>query len=263
MGTERIQVIDRAVELVGLVAEHKEISIAELSRRSGYAMSTAARIIGALASHGIVERTSARRYRLGLRLVALASQVAPTRSLVETAHESMLELTGSTGEDVGLAVLQLQQAVIIDWVYGPNPLKIIEPFSQAITLNCAFRKILLAFQGDSWIKAYIADTVFPRYTSHTLTSRETIWEEVLRIRKTRIAISRAENIVDAGSVAAPIFAATGELAATIFVTCPLTRFNEPDVTKLTRYVGSAANEITSRIQEAGLSRAELAPHNLR
>ncbi|MGI9383253.1 MAG: IclR family transcriptional regulator, partial [Methyloligellaceae bacterium] len=214
MGQERIQVIDRAVELMGLVAQKGTTSIADLSRETGYAVSTVARIMGALTSHGIVERTAGRKFRLGLRLIALASQVVPTRSIVEIAREPMQELARSTGEDAGLAVLQDRQAVIIDWVYGPHPLKIIEPFSQAITLNCAFRKVLLAFQGDKWVRNYLATTTFPQYTPHTIVGPDDIWQELQRIRKMRIAVSRGENILDAGSVAVPVFAATGELVAT-------------------------------------------------
>lgn len=257
MGEERIQVIDRAVELVELIAKSGTASIADLSRDAGLAMSTVARIVSSLTRHGIVERTSARKYRLGLRIVALASQVAPTRNLVEIAREPMLELARASGEDAGLAVLQDRHAVIIDWVYGPHPLKIIEPFSEAVTLNCAFRKVLLAFQGDKWVKAYLSSADLPKYTPHTLTDADAVWAEVLTIRKKRLAISRAENIVDAGSVAAPIFAATGEIAATVFVTCPLSRFADDQVAKLSKSVTSAAQSITRELRVAGLSRVAL------
>lgn len=261
MVVERIQVLDRAVQLISLIAEGGSVSIADLSRQTGLALSTVARIVGALASHGIVERTTARQYRLGLRLVALASQVAPTRSLVEIARASMLELARTSGEDAGLAVLQNRQAVIIDWVYGLHNLKIIEPFSQTVTLNCAFRKILLAYKGDSWIKKYITETQFPAYTQSTLIDPHEIWEEVQLIRKRQLAISRAENIKDAGSVAAPIFAATGELAATIFVTCPLSRFNEHDVERLSQSVIAAGRTVSRKLKDAGLSCALLTNFN--
>lgn len=260
MGAERIQVIDRAVEIVGLIAQSGTASIAELSRRTGLALSTVSRIVGALAAHGIVDRTAARRYRLGLRLVALASQVSPTRSLVEIARDPMLELARESGEDAGLAVLRGEHAVIIDWVYGPHPLKIIEPFSESVTLNCAFRKVLLAFQGDKWVKAYLASTEFPRYTPETVTDPDRIWDEVQAIRRQRLAISRAENIADAGSVAVPVFAATGEIAATVFVTCPISRFTDDDVERLTRSVMGTGRAISDRLRTAGLSRAALTAH---
>ncbi len=254
MGIERVQVIDRAMEIVGLIAQKGTTSIAELSQATGYANSTVARIVGALTTHGIIERTPARKCRLGLRLVALASQVAPMRNLVDISREPMLELARTTGEDAGLAVLQDRQAVIVDWVYGPHPLKIIEPFSLAITLNCAFRKVLLAFQGDRWIKGYIATTDFPRYTPHTIIDPEAIWSEVQRVRKMRIAVSRSENIVDAGSVAAPIFAPTGELAATVFATCPMNRFENADITRITNAVVKTAAAISGSLRIAGPSR---------
>lgn len=172
----------------------------------------------------------------------------------------MLDLARESGEDAGLAVLRGDHAVIIDWVYGPHPLKIIEPFSETVTLNCAFRKVLLAFQGDKWVKAYIQGTDFPRYTPYTVTDPDRIWDEVQAIRRQRRAISRAENIADAGSVAAPVFAATGEIVATVFVTCPLSRFADEDVGRLAGSVDVAGREISGRLQAAGLSRQALIAH---
>lgn len=243
-----IQVIDRAVALVELVARRGTASVADLSRETKLPLSTVARIIASLTSHGILERTPDRKYRAGVGLLTLASRVEPMRNLVAMARDAMLELSRSSGEDVGLAVLRGQEAVIIDWIYGPHPLKIIEPFSQSITLNCAFRKVLLAYQSDKWIKSYLQTTRFPQYTPHTKTNPKDIWQEVLAIRRSGLAISRAENILDAGSVAAPIFAPSGELAATVFVTAPLSRFDKPAQARLAKAVLAAGRAVSDGLR---------------
>jgi len=243
-----IQVIDRAITLIGLIARDNAASIAALGRETGLPISTVARIVASLVSHGMVEQTVGRKYRLGARLLALASRIEPARNLIEIARPAMVALSRATGEDVGLAVLQGREAVIVDWVYGPNPLKIIEPFTRAVTLNCAFRKVLLAFQSDRWVKDYLATTRFTAYTPHTTTDKDAIWREVVQIRKSGLAVSRAENILDAGSVAAPILAGSGEIIATIFVTAPLKRFTSGQVAKLESAVLESSRAVMRKMQ---------------
>lgn len=244
-----IQVLDRAVTLVGLIGRDGASSITALSQEAGLPVSTVARIVASLASHGVVEQTVGRRYRLGARLLTLAARVEPARNLVRVARSTMQAVSRMTGEDTGLAVLQGCEGVIVDWVYGPNPLKIIEPYSRSITLNCAFRKVLLAFQGDRWVKNYLATTDFVRYTPQTITDKEAIWREVIAIRKAGVAVSRAENIPDAGSVAAPIFAENGQLLAAIFVTGPLRRFTARQIGIFKDATRAAGRRIMNEMSE--------------
>ena len=255
----KIQVIDRAVALIGLIARDGAASITALAHETKLPISTVARIVASLASHGMVEPTVGRKYRLGARLLALASRVEPARNLVEIARPAMAALARATGEDAGLAILQGREAVIVDWVYGPHPLKIIEPFSSAITLNCAFRKVLLAFQGDRWVRDYLATTRFVAYTPHTTTDKDAIWREVIAIRKSSLAVSRAENILDAGSVAAPIFAENSELLATVFVTAPLKRFTQSHVAKLKAAVLGASRGVMRALKEHAAGAINLSP----
>ena len=243
-----IQVIDRAFQLIGLIAGQREASVANLSRQARLPISTAARIIGSLTSHGVLERTPGRRYRLGGRLFILASQVEPTRNRVETARSVMLELSRETGEDVGFAILQDREALIVDWVYGNHPIKVIEPFTSTVTLNCAFRKALLAYKNDAWVDRYIEETEFPAYTPDTITDAAAIRSELKKVRAEGIAISRGENIMDAGSVAAPVFDHNGELAGTIFVTAPLSRFDGDNLPGLIETIVSSANSLTCKFR---------------
>lgn len=252
----RIQVIDRAFELIGLIAGQGASSLAGLSRETGLPISTVARILGSLASHGILERTVGRKYRLGGRILTLASRVEPIRNLVEVGRATMLALAQETGEDVGLSVLQGEEAVIVDWMDGRHPIKVIEPFSESITLNCAFRKLYLAYKSDEWVKDYIRRTTFPKYTPFTITDPEKIVDEIRKVRRDGFALSRSENILGAGSVGAPVFDYNGELMATIFVTAPLARFDLTDLDSLTASVVRAGKAMTNTIHSAG-------PHGIR
>jgi len=74
--TSSIQVITRASRLLdAIAADDDPVSLKTLSDSTRLHPSTAFRILASLIEHGFVERSSAGRYRLGVRLLQLGSRV--------------------------------------------------------------------------------------------------------------------------------------------------------------------------------------------
>lgn len=240
-----IQVIDRAVGILSLLSHGEPVPLTAIARSLGLALSTTSRILSSLASHELVEQDPSGKYRLGSRLLLLASGVRHARDLSELARPVLRRLVKQTGEDVGIAVLEQDRAVVIDSLYGPHALKIIQPRADSFTLNCGFRKILLSYQNDEWIERYLRDTRFPAYTKNVAVRRAAIWNEIRRIRENGYALSRGEGIEDAGGVAAPVFNGAGVLAACVFVTAPLSRLTTEITPKIVRHVLEASQSITA------------------
>ena len=141
-----IQVIDRAVRVLRIVARAGPSSLTQISSESGLPVPTVARILQSLVDNGILRRLDDKTYHLGARLVPLSTRLEPFRQPLEIAHPRIEELARITREDCGLSVLQGNEAVVVDWCYGPRPPRIIEPYSREIPLYCAFGKVLIAFQ---------------------------------------------------------------------------------------------------------------------
>lgn len=59
--------------LASFSSGHTELSLAEISRRAGLAVSTTHRLVGELRAWGALERDADLRYRIGVRLWELAS----------------------------------------------------------------------------------------------------------------------------------------------------------------------------------------------
>ncbi|HET6662939.1 MAG TPA: helix-turn-helix domain-containing protein, partial [Acidimicrobiales bacterium] len=65
-----LQSVGIALDIIDALADaHESLSLSELARRVGVAKSTAHRTCAVLARRGLVDRTTGRGYRLGLRLV--------------------------------------------------------------------------------------------------------------------------------------------------------------------------------------------------
>lgn len=244
--TSGIQVIDRAMHVLEVVGDHPSISLTPLSAELKLALTTTKRIVDSLRAHNLIQQDPrGRGYSLGVRFQILAAQVPSQRQLVRTARPILTRLMHLLGEDVGLAVLQGTHALTIDRVLGPHPLKIIAPFSATVTLNCGYRRVLLAYQTEHWINEYLSTTQFIKYTEATVVRRDDICLLLAKLRAQGFVVSRGEHVPDAGGVAAPVFHIDGQLAATMFSYVPLARFSQAQASVHIDFVSAAAAELTT------------------
>src|SRR5262249_14317361 len=115
-----IQVIDRAVRILRGVARSGRLSLTRISSEVRLPVPTTARILASLVENGILRRLDDKSYTLGARLLPLSTRLEPFRQSFGIAHATIENLTRATGEDCGLAVLEGNEAVVVDWCYGPR-----------------------------------------------------------------------------------------------------------------------------------------------
>ena len=249
-----IQVIDRAVRVLRIVARAGPSTLTQISLESRLPVPTVARILQSLVDNGILRRLDDKTYHLGARLVPLSTRLEPFRQSLEIAHPRIEELARITREDCGLSVLQGNEAVVVDWCYGPRPPRIIEPYSREIPLYCAFGKVLIAFQPSQWRNRFLQKAKLRKLAAGTVANRGVLSAEIERIRHTGVHISLAENVEGAGSISVPVFDVTSRLLGALFVTAPLERFGDRQIARYRDLLFEAAAQITG-----GLKRKSGAP----
>lgn len=244
-----VQVVSRVAGILSALSVCDSASLVEVSAACGLAVSTTSRLLDSLEREGFVERDYvSKKYCLGSRLLGFAAGVRPRKDIASVLHSVLEELSQQTGEDTGLAELQGSQAVIIDRVEGTHVLRIIDVINRPEPLYCgAFRKALLAFQSDAWIKDYIHRTEFIAYTEATIPNEAQLWKEIARIRRQGVAESFGERLSDASGAAAPIFDHAGNIRAVIQIAGPKTRINAETVDFYTSAVKSAGVAATRQL----------------
>ena len=243
-----IQVIDRAMRILRVVARRGASSLTEISTETRLPVPTAARILKSLADNGILRRLDDKTYNLGARLLPLSTRLEPFRKSFELAHPTIEELSHVTREDCGLAVLQGNEAVVVDWCYGPHSPRIIEPYSREIPLYCAFGKVLIAFQPAQWRNRFLQNAKLRKMAAGTVPNRIVLSAEIESIRRTGLHISLAENVEGAGSISVPVFDTTSRLLGALFVTAPLERLGERRIGRYRDLLFDAASQITAGLQ---------------
>ncbi len=243
-----IQVIDRAVRILRVVARRGASSLTEISTETRLPVPTTARILKSLADNGIVRRLDDKTYNLGARLLPISTRLESFRKSFELAHPTIEELSHVTREDCGLAVLQGNEAVVVDWCYGPHSPRIIEPYSREIPLYCAFGKVLIAFQPAQWRNRFLQNAKLRKMAAGTVPNRVVLSAEIERIRRTGLHVSLAENVEGAGSLSVPVFDTTSRLLGALFVTAPLERLGERRIGRYRDLLFDAASQITAGLQ---------------
>lgn len=108
-------VVDRVVRLLEAFPEGSEaLQVSELAARARLPLTTAHRLLGQLAGHGLVELANGGSVRLGLRLWELVNRNSPTLELRQAAVPFMDDIQQVLHQNVNLAVLDGWEALFVE-----------------------------------------------------------------------------------------------------------------------------------------------------
>jgi DNA-binding IclR family transcriptional regulator len=115
----------RACRVVELLADDgPEVSLSQAADAAGLTRPTAHRLLATLAAAGWVRRTSTGRYALTGKLAVIGAAASQGASLREVAHPVLAGVALATGDTAYLIVARDDQALCIDRVEGPHPIRV-------------------------------------------------------------------------------------------------------------------------------------------
>ena len=218
--TARVASARRSLAILDVLADEPSLGTNEIARRLGTSASTTSRQLATLVEAGLVEHVPATgRYRLGLRLVALATSVLSRLDVRAVAHPHLEELAAQVGETATLSVPGDPDAITVDVVRSP---RYIQDGSQlgrpSIAHATAAGKVMLAFDGAQPAAA------LQSYTPRTITDPQQLEAEVEGVRRRGWADAFEEREIGLNAIAAPVWASDGTLAGIIALQGPIPRF---------------------------------------
>lgn len=223
------------------------LEVPEIAEAIHLPESTTYRYVKTLTEKGFLDRDQrSGSYQLGLRLLDLARIVRQRLSIVNTALPIMRELANETRETVILTMVQNQQAVCIERIESPRPIRLSFERGRARPLHAgASAKVLMAYL-DERAQEEIINHGLQRFTENTITNPEAMRAELQRIRSQGFVLSRQELDSGAAAVAAPIFGGT-DLVAGLSVAGPMGRMEAAGLDRLTNRVREAAEQISQQV----------------
>ncbi len=244
-----IQSVERAMLLLkefGLSGP--ELGVTEASKRLGLHKSTVSRLLGTLERGGFVEQVSeTRRYRLGLQFASLAGLAVTQLDLSAAARPYLVSLAAQSEETATLSVLDGDEAVNIDQVPGPHPVKDLGWIGRRLPLHASAggKPLLASFpaeQLEHWLQRPLQS-----YTEQTVVSPEELRRELQEMLDHGYVIVSEEYEPGLTAVGAPVYDYRQEIVASITVSGPTFRLQPGHLEAAARLTKDTAERISARL----------------
>lgn len=218
-----IQSLRRSMKILALMSRggKTDYTLAELAAEARMPASSVYRILQTFAlDQYVLADGRTHTYRLGPALVPLCQTAGEDSDLKRAAMPYLEEMAARTGDDAFLMTVSGFHSRTLAKAEGPGRIKIVATFEGNTDLHCgANRKLLLAYQSEDFIDAYIARGL-KAYTAQTITDRDRLLAELRAIREEGVSFSLGEFIEGAMGFSAPVRDRTGAVIASMGTTGP-------------------------------------------
>jgi DNA-binding IclR family transcriptional regulator len=250
-----VGVLKKALRILELErASGSGLDVNEIGQKTNISRSTAYRVLSHLEREGYVARTDRGVYRIGAKLVRLASQASSQSALQEVARPVLQSLSQATGETVNLAVLDGDQVLYIEVIESTHNFRLVSKIGMHRPIySTALGKALAAFLCPREWEYLIGLMSFRPLTPQTITSRIELEREFERVRCQGYALDNEETVLGARCVGAPILDSRGEPLASVSIAGPITRVSEDKISSFAAALKQAATQISNYL---GASEAE-------
>lgn len=249
-----IQSVDRAVQILELLARDGRTAVGEVAAELGVHKSTASRLLNALESRDLVEQDSVRgKYDVGVGLLRLASTVSARLSIVQRVRPVLERLADQFGETANLAVCRSGQAVNVDQAMGRSPLMTYDWIGNSTPLYAtASGKIMLAAMGPAERSQVLGRRPLTGHTEATVTSRRALDAQLQAILDRGLASTRGELVAGLNALAVGVLDHRGLVVGSISLSGPDVRF-DPDDPEVVAALLAAGADASARMGHGTLS----------
>lgn len=202
----------------------KELGVTELSKKLQLSKGAVHKLLTTLESEGFIRQNEkTKQYTLGYTLLELGTKVLKNHDIVDFSMPFLQRLVSRTSELVVLCIQDVKDAIYVAKVDSPHPVRFtVESFRRFPLYSTSAARVLLAFREESFQDEILSESL-KTYTPYSFTSVEEIKQTLSAIREKGYEISSNRRNEGVTGIAAPIFDASGQVAASISVIGPSDR----------------------------------------
>jgi IclR family KDG regulon transcriptional repressor len=245
--SQSVRAVERALDIL-LCFTHEEPyrSLTQISECVHMSKTTVHRLLGTLENKRFVTRDKVTGlYRLGFRLIEMASLVLQDVDLHRWAQPYLQRLSDECGETVDLSILDGSHVIYLQVIESSQRVKLAAAVGQRLPAFCtASGKALLAHLPEEQVRKILGENL-TKYTGTTPVTIPEILEALQATRERGYAISEQEYERDINAVAAPIFDVEHQPIASVAIVGPSFRVTRERLHEL----GETVRAITRLIEE--------------
>jgi DNA-binding IclR family transcriptional regulator len=251
--------VARVALLLRVLAEAEgDASLSEVAEKMKLPPSTTHRLLHLLLEEGFVERgQTPRTYRAGLEFLRVGGLVSSRADLSTVAHTFMQAVVDACDEACMLSVYvpRTRSSMITKVIYGSHPLRYEAVLYQHSSLVWgANGRGILAFLPDEVRSEIIALEGPSPADPRKAVKPAQVQRELAAVRQQGYAHTRGQKIPGAVGMSAPVFNATGVVAA-LCITVPDTRFQASMEARFARSLLEQAARFSAALGWRGVAKA--------
>lgn len=253
------QSVIKALTLLELFTEEtKELSLKEISVRSGLPKPTAFRLLVSLEHMNFIYKTKESehdsRYRLGLKLLELGQLVSSQLEIRAIALPFMEELAQDINEAVHLVIVNQNEATYIEKVESTRGLRLFTRIGKSSPLYVGSGpKLLLAYLPKEQQEAVLEQSDLFQLNGHKPIDRLQLWRELESIQREGYASSISEQDADTTGISYPIFNFQQEVVASLTVSGLSSRFEGSNLEYIKAKTKQTAYAISKKLGYASVT----------
>lgn len=219
---------DRVLDILELLASTgRDMSHADIARRTGVPKSSLTQLLRTLAARGYVAYdASTQAFRLGDSTHALSRRGARVREIVDLLQGELERLTRETGESSALSLLRDHFAERIASARSSQAvLYAMHAGVRAPLYASSAGKVLLASLPPHERDDYLRSATLRPLTERTVTSAPLLRKQLERVREEDVAYSLGEFVPGIVGVAVPVRDVHRRVLAAVGIALPAARFD--------------------------------------
>lgn len=242
--------LNRALDLIELIAERGAIGVRELSGLAGLPPATTHRMVAALQKRGYLFKTGrSHRYALSPKFLKLGESAQQQIDIVASARPFLEKLMADTRENANLCVRDGHKVIYVDHVGSPD--HNLQAFTRlggsAPLYASGVGKLFLSDLGERQFQAYLKAVDLRAYTPHTLTTAKALGAEIKKVGQNGYAIDDEERELGIRCVAAPVLNHGNEIVAAISVSGAVQRLTDERLPTLAKLLVDTAHQLSTAI----------------
>lgn len=250
---KKINVLEKAFNIVELLSESQEITISEISAILHIPISTVYRILFTLKSlNYVIQNKNNSRYRLGAKLFNLIYKTQNSKNILKIVIPFLHKLSQYTNETINFAVLEEKEVVCLYKIESKEMLRAGLEIGDKIPAHCtSLGKALLAFLPEKEFKIVYDDENerLQTFTNNTIATLPELKNSLEKVRKMGYAIDNEEFKLGVNCIGVPIINNEGRAVASISIAGPKLRFNLDKIEKVKHILLFVSKEISEQISE--------------
>lgn len=249
MGTPRNNSVMRAFKILYCFDEqHPEMTIGEISKRTGISHATIHRFMSTMEEIGAVARNNNDRFQLGMLIADLGGRILQSHVLSNIVQPYIDPIVKKYDETVHVAILTSDLVSYIGKGESTRSLKIGTHIGKQLSAYCSgVGKVLLSGLSDEAIQAYISRTNFKQLTHRTITNTNALCLEIQKVRQQGYAVDDEEAEEGLRCVAVPIYDFNNRIMASMSISGPTARLHWQNIDGYIEELKHSAQQLSKKV----------------